>query len=150
VASPTDGMLAAIADVRIRAPPGSWTLAQPAASTFATVLLSSHLRRIVASMFRKFLVAGILLLLAFGLLHLVGAVVLGVLYFLGYLFSLPAHPRRNCPACRGRGRHTGWFFSYARRPCRRCAGAGWQHRGGVRAGLGGNQGRQPGRGRGRS
>jgi hypothetical protein len=101
-------------------------------------------------MFRKFLFAAILLVLAYLVFQVVGVVVLAVLYAAGYLFSLSAVPRTSCPACKGTGRARGWFFSNGRRPCRRCGGASWQYRGGVRAGLAGTQPKQPGRGRGRA
>jgi hypothetical protein len=65
--------------------------------------------------------------------------VLGVVALAGYLFSLRAHPRDACPACKGTGQHRGWFWSVNWRACRRCGG-GQRHRGGVRAGLAGEQG----------
>lgn len=60
---------------------------------------------------------------------------------LAYAFSLRAHPRAVCPACKGTGKHTGLFWSNNWRACRRCGG-GQRHRGGVRWGLGGEQGQK--------
>jgi hypothetical protein len=65
-----------------------------------------------------------------------------------YLVSLRLHPFRQCPACKGAGRHLGSTFSYAHRRCRRCGGGGRQLRHGMRYGLGGRAEQLPGRRRG--
>jgi hypothetical protein len=126
-----------------------WTLAHGLPGyNFLSWLLSSYRKRILIGMFGKFLGAGIVLVLVYAVFHLVGALVLGIFYVGAYLFSINRHPRRNCPACKGTGRKWGRFFSYGRRPCRRCAGTSWQYRAGARAGVAGSQPPQPGRGRG--
>lgn len=86
-----------------------------------------------------------------------GAIILGVILFaahawtlfagyvvlcaIAYAFSLRAHPRAVCPACKGTGRHVDAFWHVNWRPCRRCGG-GQRHRGGVRWGFGGEQGQK--------
>ena len=78
-------------------------------------------------------------------------IVLGVLVAIGYLISLRLHPFTRCPACRGLGtpgRPRGYFYGYAHRRCRRCAGTNRQERLGTRLGLGGRREHLPGRGRG--
>ncbi len=64
-------------------------------------------------------------------------IVAGVVLLVGYRLSLTLHPYVNCRRCKGRSRHTGFFFSYARRPCHICFGSGTRQRLGARLlGLG--------------
>jgi hypothetical protein len=41
-----------------------------------------------------------------------------------YVVSLSLHPNAKCNRCKGAGRHKGYFFSYAQRPCTSCKGRG--------------------------
>jgi hypothetical protein len=41
-----------------------------------------------------------------------------------YVVSLSLHPNAKCNRCKGAGRHKGYFFSYAQRPCSSCKGRG--------------------------
>lgn len=41
-----------------------------------------------------------------------------------YLVSLSLHPNAKCNRCNGAGRHKGYVFSYAQRPCSSCKGRG--------------------------
>jgi hypothetical protein len=50
-------------------------------------------------------------------------VVLGFTIFGGYLLALWRHPERNCPTCKGAGRHVGSIWR-GRRQCTRCGGRG--------------------------
>ena len=88
----------------------------------------------------KYLGVALAGLLMIALWHWIGAGVFAGLCYGGYRFSLKAHSREPCPACGGSGRHYGWFFSRNWRPCRRCDGGNYRHRGGVRRGLAGNLG----------
>ncbi|HEU4542860.1 MAG TPA: hypothetical protein VFR23_17150 [Jiangellaceae bacterium] len=45
-----------------------------------------------------------------------------------YVMSAWLHPYVKCEACDGKGKHAGALFTYATRPCHRCAGTGVRQR----------------------
>jgi hypothetical protein len=62
----------------------------------------------------------------------IASILLALVMAVGYYESLKLHPNRNCPACRGTGKHRGWLWFYSHRQCTRCVGTGRQVRLGYR------------------
>ena len=65
-----------------------------------------------------------ILFLSYGIWRLPGLVLAALVLAIGYFASIRLHPRINCRKCRGRGRFTGFIYTWTWRWCHKCLGSG--------------------------
>jgi DnaJ-class molecular chaperone len=65
------------------------------------------------------------------------ALLLIVIFAVGYLVSLRIHPLTKCPTCKMTGRHYGSMYKGSYRRCRKCNGSGRRDRLGTQLFFGG-------------
>jgi hypothetical protein len=65
-----------------------------------------------------------ILFLSYGIWRTAGLIVASLCLTIGYFASIRLHPRIACRKCKGRGRFSGFIYTWAWRWCRKCLGSG--------------------------